>query len=58
MIHSTLSFISFKEYGLHLIDGIVPPGLKYMTCGREKPPRNVIIDVRDMKNIIKLFFHC
>lgn len=42
----------------YTIDGSVLLGLKYMASGRKKPPRNIIFDVRNMKNIIKLFFYC
>lgn len=36
MIHSSLFFVSFKEYGLHLVEGSLPLALKYIACGREK----------------------
>lgn len=57
MIHSSFSFVSLKEYGLHLVEGSLPLALKYIACGREKTLK-FFFYVRETKNIIKLFFHC
>lgn len=51
MIQSSLSFVSLKKYGLHLVECSLPLALKYIACGREKTPKVVIFYVRETKNI-------